>query len=293
MSFHFSPLSLNLKSEIEDLLRQYPPQISELTFTNLFMWRCYYQFQVAEHKGFLSLLAGPAGTSPYFFPPLGTGNLEDWLADCLEYFRHRGLAPRFERFPESLVKALPPIPGLKVLPDRDNSDYVYQTKNMIRLSGNKYHTPKNHINRFTKRYVWDYKTLTPDLIKDCLGVQEEWCRLKQCLDSHSLINEHQAILEALTHLEPLHYKGGVIRVQGKVEAFTLGEALNPETVVIHIEKTNPELPGLNPLLQQQFLLHEWSHLPYVNREQDLGIEGLRKSKLSYHPEFLVDKYRIV
>ncbi|MEW6185592.1 MAG: phosphatidylglycerol lysyltransferase domain-containing protein [Thermodesulfobacteriota bacterium] len=293
MPFNFTTLSLNLKAEIEALLQQYPPQISEMTFTNLFMWRCYYQFQVDVDRDFLTLLAHPAGTNPYFFPPLGNGDPDHWLADCLEYFRERGIKPRFERFPESLIKTLPFFPELEFIPDRDNSDYVYPVKNMIRLSGNKYHTPKNHLNRFTKRHVWDYQPLTPDLIKDCLGVQEEWCRLKQCLDSHSLINEHQAILEALTHFGLLSYKGGVIRVQGKVEAFTLGELLNPETVVIHIEKTNPELPGLNPLLQQQFLLHEWSHLPYVNREQDMGLEGLRKSKLSYHPEFLVDKYRLV
>lgn len=293
MSFKFRPLSLQHKDEIEALLQEHPPQISELTFTNLFIWRCYYQFQVAENRGVYSLLACPSGTNPYFFPPLGKGDLGVWLEDCLGYFKGQGLSPRFERIPETVIKALPERRDLVIVPDRDNSDYVYATKNLIRLSGNRYHTPKNHINRFTKRHVWDYQPLTPDLIQECLRVQEEWCLSKNCLESHGLINEDRAINEALTHLTLLSYRGGVIRVQDKVEAFTLGELLNPETVVIHIEKTNPDLPGLNPLIQQQFLLHEWSEIPWVNREQDLGIEGLRKSKMSYHPEFLVDKYKLL
>lgn len=219
--------------------------------------------------------------------------MEAWLAACLEYFKSQGLPPRFERLPESVIKALPERRDLKVVFDRDNSDYVYATKNMIRLSGNRYHTPKNHINRFSKHHVWEYQPLTADLISECLRVQEEWCLSKNCSESHGLINEDRAINEALTHFGQLKYQGGVIRVGGKVEAFTLGELLNPETVVIHIEKANPDLPGLNPLIQQQFLLHTWSHIPWVNREQDLGIEGLRKSKMSYHPEFLVEKFRLL
>jgi hypothetical protein len=152
---------------------------------------------------------------------------------------------------------------------------------------------KNHINRFNKKHDWEYSPLTPELIAECLELQEEWCRLKQCVESPSLLSEEQAIIEALTHIELLKYKGGVIRIQGKVEAFTLGELLNPETVVIHIEKGNPKLTGLYPMIQQQFLAEEWSDIPYVNREQDLGIQGLRKAKSSYNPEFMVNKYIII
>jgi hypothetical protein len=293
MSLNFKPLSLCHKTEMEALLQQHPPLISEMTFTNLFIWRCYYKFQIADHQGFLTLLARPSGTTPFFFPPIGKGDIRAWMVDCLTYFKNEGFSPRFERLPDSVVQEFTDVTDLKTIPDRNNSDYVYQTRNLIRLSGNKYHTPKNHINRFKKHHHWDYFPLTPDLIKECLNVQEEWCRLKQCKESYGLLSENDAIIEAITHLGLLSYKGGAIKVQGKVEAFTLGELLNPETVVIHIEKGNPELPGLYPLLQQQFLEQEWSHIPLVNREQDLGIEGLRKSKLSYHPEFLVDKYRMV
>ncbi len=293
MQLKFTPLSFDHKQEIEDLLQQYPPNISELTFTNLYIWRYYYQFQIAVHREYMTLLAQPKGATPFFFPPVGKGDIRAWVFECRTYLKNKGGSPCFERFPESLIKELSDIPGLKIVPDRDNSDYVYRIGKLVRLSGNKYHTLKNHINRFNKRHTWEYRTLTTDLIEECLNLQEEWCRSKNCHESYGLLSENEAIVEAIEKMDLLNYKGGVICIENKVEAFTLGELLNPETLVIHIEKANPDLPGLYPVLQQQFLEREWSMIPFVNREQDLGIEGLRKSKLSYHPEFMVDKYRII
>ena len=289
----FEDLSLKHQTLIEDFLKRYPPEISEMTFTNLFIWRHYYQFQVSLHKGFLTFMAHPPETTPFFFHPLGKGDLASWVLDCLDFLKAQGFPPRLSRFPESALNELSSQTNLKTIFDRNNSDYVYRAQNLIHLSGNKYHTLKNHINRFNKKYVWEYFPLTPELIVECLDLQEEWCRLKQCVEHPSLLSEEQAIIEALTHIDLLNYKGGVIRIQGKVEAFTLGELLNPETVVIHIEKGNPALPGLYPLIQQQFLKKEWELIPYVNREQDLGIQGLRKAKSAYHPEFMVNKYIII
>lgn len=286
-------LTLDHQSPIEDCLRRFPPEISELSFTNLFIWRHYYRFLTTHHQGFLTLLAQPPEKKPFFFPPVGEGDLRSWFDDVLGYLKGKGFSPRIARVPDKIRKECASWPVLKILPDRDNSDYVYRTQNLIRLSGNKYHTLKNHINRFNKQYSWEYFSLTPELKNECLDLQEEWCRLRQCLESPGLLSEEQAIIEAFNHMDRLKYRGGVIRVAGKVEAFTLGELLNPQTVVIHIEKANPQLPGLYSLIQQQFLEREWSEIPYVNREQDLGVDGLRKAKLSYHPEFMVNKFIVM
>jgi hypothetical protein len=105
-----------------------------------------------------------------------------------------------------------------------------------------------------------------------------------------LLGEERAIYEALHNMDNLDFKGGVIHINGKVEAFALGEQLNPQTAVIHIEKANPAFDGLYQLINQEFCAHEWKDIPYINREQDLGEEGLRKAKLSYHPHHLVNKY---
>ena len=292
MLLNFNILSINHQELVDDSLRRNPPEISELTFTNLFIWRHYYKFKVTTNKEFLTILAKPPGMTPFFFPPVGKGDLQGWALDCLEYLEEQGHPTRLGRVPESYLKTFSSLPRLKAVLDRNNSDYVYRVQDLIRLSGNKYHTLKNHLNRFNKTYSWEYLPLTGELIGECLNLQEEWCRLKQCLESPSLQSEEQAIIEALNHMDRLKYRGGVIRINGKVEAFTLGELLNPETVVIHIEKANPELTGLYPVIQQQFLEHEWNQIPLVNREQDLGLKGLRKAKLSYQPAFMVNKYII-
>ena len=123
-------------------------------------------------------------------------------------------------------------------------------------------------------------------------MEDEWCDLRHCEAIPGLANESLAIKEVLTHFDRLGVKGGAILIGGKVEAFTLGEPLNRETVVIHIEKANPAFEGLYSLINQAFLEKEWSGYVYVNREQDLGEEGLRKAKESYFPHHMINKCTI-
>lgn len=98
--------------------------------------------------------------------------------------------------------------------------------------------------------------------------------------------------EALTHFEELEYRGGAIEIDSRIEAFSLGEPLNTDTAVIHIEKANPEIPGLYAAMNQLFCQNAWSDMAYINREQDLGIEGLRKAKESYNPHHIAKKFTI-
>ena len=286
----FEPLSLAHQGLVDDFFRRFPPQISEFTFTNLFIWRHYYQFQVSVVHDFLTLLGQPPGSAPFLFPPTGQGDIKAWTQTGCETLKADGYRPRISRVPGPVAGELASLPGAELVLDRDNSDYVYLTKNLVHLSGNRYHSQKNHVNRLKKNNDWEYFPLTPELVNECLNLQEVWCRLRQCEESPSLLNEEQAIVEAFKHIDFLPYRGGVIRMRGKVEAFSLGEILNPETVVIHIEKANPEIPGLYALINQQFLEKEWSTIRYVNREQDLGEPGLRKAKESYHPDHLLEKF---
>ena len=123
-------------------------------------------------------------------------------------------------------------------------------------------------------------------------METEWCNLRHCELFPSLAGEEKAIFEALQNTETLGFKGGVILINDKVEAFALGETLNPQTAVIHVEKANPAFEGLYQLINQEFCAHEWKNVLYINREQDLGEEGLKKAKLSYHPHHLINKYTV-
>jgi len=285
-------LTLEDKSLCDQLFTRFPPVISEFTFTNLFIWRHAYQIKICRLQNFLCLLS-EQGESSFFFPPIGEGDMIECYQGLLQYLGGKTTLPRIVRVPEAVVAQIDwKVSGVKAELDRSQCDYVYLTQDLIELKGRKYHRKRNHIKQFQEKYSYQYIPLTPEWIPQCLQLETEWCDLRHCEASPGLLNESSAIKEAFTHFEELGVKGGAILINGKVEAFTLGDPLNPETVAIHIEKANPAYEGLYPTINQTFLEYQWSGYTYVNREQDLGEEGLRKAKESYFPHHLVNKYII-
>jgi hypothetical protein len=286
----FKHLELDDKEVISAFLRQNPPQTSELTFTNLFMWRGHYRPRWRVWGEHLLLVLQPRGEKCFALPPLGPGDLTPACLELCRALTQAGDAPSLARVGGDLLERIDQGRFLAVA-DRDQSDYVYLSAELTALAGNKFHRKKNHLNKFRKAFPGhEYRPLDKDLVSQVLALQQDWCAFKDCASDLSLVNEDQAIYEALCNFERLDFVGGAIIIEGKVEAFSLGEALNPDTAVIHIEKANPELPGLYAAINQRFVAEAWAGFTYINREQDLGLEGLRSAKESYYPHHLVDKY---
>jgi hypothetical protein len=331
----FRDLTLEDKPLFDKLFTQFPPVISEYTFTNLFIWQQCYQIKIGRHQNFLCLLS-ERGEISFFFPPIGEGNVIECYQVLIQYLKGKGNPPKIARVPEAVVAQIDwERMGMKAELDRSQCDYVYLTNDLIELKGRKYHRKRNHIKQFQEKYSYQYVSLISEWIPQCLQLETEWCDLRHCDASPGLLNESFAIKEALTYFGELGVnpvrnssrstqrlstgealnsagiiaksnpaaeqrgfisngvKGGAILINEKVEAFTLGEPLNPETVVIHIEKANPAYEGLYPTIHQAFLEHQWSEYTYINREQDLGEVGLRKAKESYFPHHMVNKYTIM
>jgi len=285
----FKTLTLEDREHITLYFRTSPPVTSELTFTNLFMWRHHYHFAWCLSADAL-LIAGQTGDGPPFcFPPIGKGDLSPALKDLFDYLGRHAQRPEIHRVPENFAQRYADSLHLEVIPDPDNSDYVYRTESLINLSGRKYHRKRNHLNQFRNQYAYRYQSLTSDLIEACLNLEEQWCRLRSCVENPGLLNEEMAIRESLLHFDKLDCLGGVILVDDRVVAFSLGEPLNPDTVVIHLEKANPEFTGSYAVINQEFCQDAWSGYTYVNREQDLGEPGLRQAKLSYYPDHMSNK----
>ena len=288
----FNELTLEDKPLFDQLFRRFPPVISEFTFTNLFIWRSVYRTNVSRFGNLLCLLS-EQGQDSFFFPPVGEGNVIECFQSLLQYLGGKGLPPKIARVPENLATQIDgKASGMKAEMDRSQCDYIYLVQEMVDLKGRKYHRKRNHIKQFQEKYSFQYIPLTPEWVPQCLQLQAEWCDLRDCEANPGLHNESLATKEAFTHFEELGVKGGAILINGKVEAFTLGDPLNPETIVIHIEKANPAYDGLYPTISQAFLKHGGSGFTYVNREQDLGEEGLRKAKESYFPLHMVNKYTV-
>lgn len=211
---------------------------------------------------------------------------------ALAHLRDHGHDPKLARVSTAQLERLG-VTGerFSVEPDRDNWDYVYSVRDLVELAGDKYHRKRNHIAQFQAEHTqWEYRPLTPDLAPACEELQDLWCDEKHCDLSATLHAESRAVKEALHNLDRLSALGGCILVGGKVEAFTLGEPLNADTVTIHIEKANAAFHGLYQVINQQFLEHQGHDFAYVNRQQDLGVQGLRKAKESYHPHHMIEKY---
>ncbi len=288
----FKDLNLEDKPLFDHLFTQFAPVISEFTFTNLFIWRRAYQTQISRFRNFLCLLS-EQGENSFFFPPIGERHVIECCQSLLQYLNGKGAFPKIVRVPEAVVTQIDwKASGMKADLDRSQCDYVYLVQDLIELTGRKYHRKRNHIKQFREKYSFQYIPLTSEWIAQCLQLQAEWCDLRDCEASPGLLNESLATKEAFTHFEALGMKGGAILINGKVEAFTLGDPLNPDTMVIHIEKANPAYDGLYPTINQAFLENEGPGYTYVNREQDLGEEGLRKAKESYFPHHMVNKYTV-
>jgi hypothetical protein len=288
----FKPLEIGDREFIHPRVFTYRPTTSELTFTNLFIWRGHYRLSWCQADDCLVFLSdAPAG--PWFFPPIGPSPRADLCRRLLTWLTEtRGASdPRLERADRRLRDELSGE-GFVEEAARDHFDYVYQTADLIHLAGGDYQQKRNHLNNFERSHRHTYEPLTPDHLAECLDVAQKWCEIRRCEEDLNLMEESEAVKEALIHFQDLSLAGGAVFVEGRLEAFTVGEKLNADTAVIHLEKANPEIRGLYASINQSFLENAWQNTTWTNREQDLGEPGLRKAKLSYHPHHLEEKFTL-
>jgi hypothetical protein len=248
-------VALDNREELSAALAAYGPDTSDLNFTNLHIWKSKYGFRVAKAGEAICLFAlRPDPEDSFILPPLA-GNVET-VRQCLGILEDLGHDPKLAHASRAdLDRCGVTDTDFEIAEDRDNSDYVYSVRDLIELSGNRYHSKKNHIAQFMSKHDFEYRRLTPDLVPECLELQDRWCDEKHCDLVASLLAEHAAIREVLGNMATLGVIGGAILIDGRVEAFTIGELLNPETLVIHIEKANGNFHGLYQAINQQFLEH--------------------------------------
>ena len=186
-----------------------------------------------------------------------------------------------------------PYAKISISAERDKFDYVYSAQDLINLSGRKFHGKKNHLNSFRNEYPnAEYLPITEEIIPKCREELDVWAaeHKRDNPDDPFIVYEEAAIHEIFDHFDGFKLKGGAILIDGKVVAFTLGEKLNSDTAVIHVEKADPNVRGIYAAINQNFVAHEWADMTFINREEDMGIDGLRKAKESYRPVKMIEKF---
>lgn len=273
---------------------QLPYMNCDLAFANLFVWKFVYNTQICTHGDFLYVHYWANG-KPYFMPPLGSGDLRQAF-EVLFKFHEENSDLRFclqgiSELMKNRIEELYPD-KFSFISKREYTDYVYLRESLITLSGKKLQPKRNHVNQFRRNYP-DYRfvPITPELIPLCLDFEKRWYQHNTNDEmAQSLTNEQRAIKNGLENFTELGLQGGALIVGDEIVAFTYGSPINQTTFDVAVEKANPDFVGSYATINQEFARSIPEQYIYINREEDLGIEGLRKAKLSYQPHELLHKF---
>ena len=286
----FAPLSLDFQREYRALLSATPEKASDYSFVNLWAWNAHRGYEVALASGLAWVrLSRPEAV---LWAPVGDWTAVDWERVLPEEFPEGAI---FERVPPHFVSLWKQaLPGqIQSEPQRSEWEYVYSLQDLVDLPGNRFHKKKNLLNQFLKSADWSFEPLGPGTIQEAMSMQADWCTWRNCAGSEGLAAENEAISRTLAAWDALaDLTGGVIRVKGRIAAYTVAEEITGDTLVIHFEKGNPEIKGIYQAINQLFLERMGSGFAWVNREQDMGDEGLRQAKMSYNPARFIEKVRV-
>ena len=274
-----------------DLFREYAAKLgqtdSESSFTTAFLWQDYFKPQYLLHNNTLTVLSGKSSPVPFHTFPLGDGSVKETMMLLRDFFLSqynsyivRGITEKTKALIEDAV------PGMFEFEEkRSMGDYVYNTDDLIHLAGKKYHSKRNHVNRFESSYNWAYSKIDKTNLKQCAEFVND-ITIKRNPDP---TNEINAMNRLFSNYFSLGVTGACLTVDGQIVAVTVGERLF-DTALIQVEKADTSFDGAYAAINRMFLKNEFSDCRYVNREEDMGNEGLRKAKMSYHPAFIYTKY---
>lgn len=282
------------RDTINSYLAKQNYRASDLCFTNLYSWGKKFNTQFAVEAGWLFIRFKDNYDRNSYLKPIGEGGIRDGINMIVEdhrqfdsVFQIRGLTK------EMIVEIDEALPGEFVYQlNRSVSDYIYSSEKLIHLKGKKLQSKRNHINRFKRENEWEYRSLAGDagMIKASKAALDKWMELNRQDRDPTLVYDDFATTLMLEHFDYLELSGGAILVEDEVVAFTIGERLTRDTFIVHVEKAFNTINGAYAIINQQFVENEAAEFAYINREEDMGMENLRRAKLSYQPDILLEKY---
>lgn len=278
---------------ITDYFRRYPSRSCERTFVNAYLWARFYPVTFAIVEDTLVFKNERNGEITFSFPAGEETHVKKALEVLKAYSIERGSEFTLYHVTKEMFARLEEwYPDrFQIAYDEDVADYVYESEKLSTLAGKKLHAKRNHINKFklVNEGRWEYEPITKDNLEECFQMALKWRNENGCEDDEEKNAEICVTLNSLRLFEELELIGGLLRLDGEIIAFTIGEPICEDTFVVHIEKAFAEIQGAYPMINQQFVEHACMDYQYINREEDTGAEGLRKAKRSYRPVFMIEK----
>jgi hypothetical protein len=282
----------------------------EYCFSNLFLWGGLFGTDVTQIEGCLCTMDTKTEKAAVHLFPVGA-NPEKAVRILLADDRERGKASIFRGLAETEKGWMESVfPGVFSYQEtRSSWDYLYPVEALKNLAGRKYHGKRNHIARFLEGGDWSYEPIravsAPGQLQaadvsssgslrgnlgECRDMYQDWLVENYNRLKPSIEQEKAVVNGCFAYFRELGLEGGILKQNGETVGFCIGKPLNSDTYVVHVEKAYTHVQGAYPMLNQQFVIHNMDGYRYVNREDDMGEEGLRKAKLSYYPEPLLKKY---
>lgn len=289
---NFKELTIEDKDLIESFTINSQRENCDLSFANLYSWRFLYQTTFTVEDDFL-IFRFYLGEQLAYMMPLGKKHdlsiYKKMIDDAEKMGSKLCMIGVNSELKDELEELMPGV--FDFTQDRDYFDYIYLRDDLATLKGKKLQSKRNHINKFKAEYPnYVYRELSPELVPQCLKLEEEWCHTANCNEQTALAAERRSMTVALNNMEKLDITGGVLYVEDKVVAFTYGGVINKETWDVCVEKADTNVDGSYAMINYEYANHIDSSYKYINREEDLGIDGLRKAKLSYKPFMLLEKW---
>lgn len=287
----FKPVTFADKAFFERHYALYPQIHSSNTFTNMVCWNRFAHYRFAYINGNVIISATTEGVTR-FRPPIGPRD-PVLMRELLRLALDVGDDMPLTLIDPDMAQLLYEIdPNLVLVPDRDHFDYVYKAADLAKLAGKHYHKIRSHIKKFRNNYRYTVEPITPENREELINFLEKWCELKKCESGSFLEHEIEATSYAIEHLSELSLQGLLIRVDSQVGAISLFEHLNADTAIIHFEKGMNEYEGIYKVINVETAKVLAGDVEYINRESDLGVEGLREAKMRYHPDHMVEVYSL-
>ncbi len=284
---NFREITIEDASLWNSTIAKYNEISAEADFASLLIWKEVYPTFIAQKDGniFIKTLSG--NRESYRLPFGG-----DMAKGLKELELHCGKKPCFWNPLGELFHKLPRSfkEDYEIVPTPDSFDYIYLREELATLSGKKFHSKRNHISAFSKKYAWHYEKITQSNKAAVLLCAEEWYAANSDRLDKYMLCEKRGIELLLENPDTLRVRGGAIVVDGRVVAFTLGTPINSTVFDTHIEKALPDFAEGYTVINREFALNELADFKYINREDDMGLEGLRRAKLSYRPKIILEKY---
>ncbi len=281
----FRPFEVGDWDFLDGAFRSAAYRLCEYSYATQFCWRTWNESRWALRDGWVLVRYREHGQDR-FLCPIGTGDPGDLIEACFERLAALGSEPRVDFVPDSVKARLEGDPRFRFDPDASNDDYVYLRSDLADLPGKKYARKRNHVSRFLRNAAWSFQRVAPADIPECLVFLDDWCRSHGCEEDPRLEYEVEAVRTCLDHMMPLHQTAYALRVGERIVGLTVGELQTEDTFVVHYEKAYTEQEGAYQMLAREFARTVPATVTFIDREQDMGVEGLRQSKLSFIPDHM-------